>query len=182
MSAPTSNIPNGLDVVIDFVNTLDREEDTDALASPSDLEAWLRAHELLSGRAGAERGDLAAAIELREALRVLALANNGGEHAPDAWATLERTARAGALSVHFDDDGEVDVRADAGGVAGALALILARVAAAAADLSWARVKACRSDSCEWAFYDLSRNRSGVWCDMAVCGNRTKVRAYRDRSR
>jgi predicted RNA-binding Zn ribbon-like protein len=49
-----------------------------------------------------------------------------------------------------------------------------------ADGSWARLKACRSQLCKWLFYDRSRNRSAVWCSMAVCGNRTKTRAYRAR--
>jgi predicted RNA-binding Zn ribbon-like protein len=49
------------------------------------------------------------------------------------------------------------------------------------DGSWQRVKACRADDCHWAFYDFSRNRSGTWCDMAVCGNREKVRSYRERA-
>jgi predicted RNA-binding Zn ribbon-like protein len=49
------------------------------------------------------------------------------------------------------------------------------------DGTWARVKACRAEDCRWAFYDFSRNRSGTWCDMAVCGNRAKVRAYRART-
>jgi predicted RNA-binding Zn ribbon-like protein len=34
--------------------------------------------------------------------------------------------------------------------------------------------------CHWLFYDRSRNRSAVWCQMAVCGNRTKTKAYRAR--
>jgi predicted RNA-binding Zn ribbon-like protein len=55
------------------------------------------------------------------------------------------------------------------------------VAEAVRDDSWQRAKACRAADCHWAFYDRSRNRSGVWCEMAVCGNRTKVRAYRDRA-
>ncbi len=48
------------------------------------------------------------------------------------------------------------------------------------DGTWSRLKACRQ--CEWAFYDWSKNRSGRWCAMSVCGNRTKVRAYRARRR
>jgi len=56
------------------------------------------------------------------------------------------------------------------------------VATAIADGSWARLKVCRSDSCRWAFYDASKNRSGAWCTMAVCGNRNKVRAYQRRRR
>ena len=47
-----------------------------------------------------------------------------------------------------------------------------------ADGTWRRLKACREDTCQWAFYDRSKNRSGTWCSMAVCGNRAKARAYR----
>ena len=66
------------------------------------------------------------------------------------------------------------------GFAGALAQLLVPVARAAPDGTWERVKACAADDCQWAFYDRSRNRAGRWCNMAVCGNRTKVRAYRSK--
>jgi predicted RNA-binding Zn ribbon-like protein len=182
-SATPSQIPHGLEAVIDFINTLDVEKAVDSLTSANELSSWLRSQDLLSDDgADAQEADLRPAIELREALRALALANNGNRQSPDAWATLDRTARAGKLSVHFDRAGDVDVRPDADGVTGALTVLLARVAAAVADGSWLRVKACRSDTCEWAFYDRSRNHSAVWCEMAVCGNRTKVRAYRERAR
>jgi predicted RNA-binding Zn ribbon-like protein len=45
---------------------------------------------------------------------------------------------------------------------------------------WERLKACREHTCEWAFYDHTKNRSGAWCNMQVCGNRAKARAYRER--
>jgi predicted RNA-binding Zn ribbon-like protein len=49
--------------------------------------------------------------------------------------------------------------------------------------TWERLKACAlHDTCEWAFYDWSKNRSGTWCDMKVCGNRSKARAYRERQK
>ena len=38
----------------------------------------------------------------------------------------------------------------------------------------AALKVCPADDCQWAFYDQSRNRSAIWCDMEVCGNRHKV--------
>jgi len=28
--------------------------------------------------------------------------------------------------------------------------------------------------CGWLFIDRSKNRSRIWCDMAVCGNRHKA--------
>jgi predicted RNA-binding Zn ribbon-like protein len=83
--------------------------------------------------------------------------------------------------VRFGEDGAAHLHADGAGFERALARLLVPVAAASADGSWQRVKACRADDCQWAFYDRSRNRSGVWCDMAVCGNRTKVRSFRERT-
>lgn len=35
-----------------------------------------------------------------------------------------------------------------------------------------RLKIC--GNCGWLFIDRSRNRSRMWCDMAVCGNRAKA--------
>lgn len=46
--------------------------------------------------------------------------------------------------------------------------------------TWPRLKACREDTCRWAFYDHSKNRSGHWCSMEVCGARHKARQYRAR--
>ena len=89
-------------------------------------------------------------------------------------------AKHGQLSVRFAADGSSQLAARGTGLGAALARLLVPVAMADADGSWQRVKACRADECQWAFYDHSRNRAGVWCDMAVCGNRTKVRAYRRR--
>lgn len=44
-----------------------------------------------------------------------------------------------------------------------------------------RMKIC--PNCEWLFIDRSKNRSRTWCDMAVCGNRTKARLhYRKKSK
>jgi predicted RNA-binding Zn ribbon-like protein len=44
------------------------------------------------------------------------------------------------------------------------------------------MKACPHEDCGWVFHDASRNRSGQWCSMAVCGNRTKGAAFRARLR
>ena len=60
--------------------------------------------------------------------------------------------------------------------------MLAIVFRAMEDGTWARLKACREDTCQWAFYDRSKNRSATWCSMAVCGNRAKARTYRQRHR
>jgi len=43
-----------------------------------------------------------------------------------------------------------------------------------------RLKICAN--CQWLFLDRSRNRSRLWCDMAVCGNRAKAKRHYDRQR
>jgi predicted RNA-binding Zn ribbon-like protein len=41
-----------------------------------------------------------------------------------------------------------------------------------------RLKRCAE--CGWLFLDQSKNNSRRWCDMATCGNRTKLRRHRGR--
>ncbi|MGH2874948.1 MAG: CGNR zinc finger domain-containing protein, partial [Solirubrobacteraceae bacterium] len=120
----------------------------------------------------------AGALALREALRSTMLAHTRDE--PARGEALERAAARGELSIVFGDAGSVGIEARAAGFDGALARLLVPAAYASLDGTWRRVKACDDDGCLEAFYDRSRNRSGRWCDMAVCGNRTKVRAYRAR--
>jgi predicted RNA-binding Zn ribbon-like protein len=43
-----------------------------------------------------------------------------------------------------------------------------------------RLKLCRNEYCGSAFYDRSKNNSGVWHDVHVCGNAANLRASRAR--
>ncbi len=176
----TRTAPNGLDLVIDFVNTLDLEKHEETLADPAALAAWLAERGLLPAGKAVSAADLRDAVALREALRVAMLAHNGGEPDAGAVARMDEVARRGRLGVQFAADG-ARLAPAADGSAGALAALLVPVATAMQDGTWERVKGCRADECHWAFYDFSRNRAGTWCDMAVCGNREKVRAYRGRA-
>jgi predicted RNA-binding Zn ribbon-like protein len=172
--------PHALDLVIDFVNTADLETGEEALAEPAGLAAWLSGRGLLPAGTKPSARELRGAIELREALRRTMLAHNGGAPDTAAGELLGEVARRGGLSVQFGQD-TARLAPTADGLPAALAALLVPVAEAMADDSWRRVKACRAEDCRWAFYDFSRNRAGTWCDMAVCGNREKVRAYRQRA-
>jgi predicted RNA-binding Zn ribbon-like protein len=181
MTVSSKQLPRDLQLVVDLVNTRDLDGETDEISTPGALADWLRSRELLDDTTPAIRAaQHIQAIDLREALRAAMLAHNGVSHDPHATAELERAARCGQLSVRFCADGSIRLEPRASGFAGVLAQLLVPVAKAAADGTWERLKACRADDCQWAFYDHSRNRSGRWCDMAVCGNRTKVRAYRSK--
>ena len=107
--------------------------------------------------------------ELREAIRILLRANNGIDEGVEvASRTLDEAARVRARF----RDGALEFESNEP--------VLAAIAAAMADGSWTRLKACRADDCKWAFIDTARNRTRIWCDMAVCGNREKARRYRSR--
>ena len=172
--------PGRLEAVRRFVNSVDLEAGTEELGSPAELAAWLDEQEL--GPVGdATATDLERAIALREALRELLLAQHGDHVAdPAAAESIDAAARRARLEVRFAADGSASVVPAAAGVDAALGRLLTIVAGAQADGTWARMKACPWETCRWAFYDHSKNRSGVWCDMAVCGNRAKARAYRER--
>jgi predicted RNA-binding Zn ribbon-like protein len=174
--------PHNLQLVIDFVNTLDMEAGEDRTDTPAHLAEWLDEHGLRGGNPPALGArHLEQAVDLRESLRRVLVSHTHREEGAGAAARhLEEVAEEGRLSVCFAADGSVDIVPRADGYPGVLARLLVPVTHAAMDGSWARVKACVADDCQWAFYDSSRNRSGRWCDMAVCGNREKVRTYRSR--
>jgi predicted RNA-binding Zn ribbon-like protein len=172
--------PGDLELVRSFVNTLDLETGSDELRDAQVLRRWLAGRRLLEPGAPVSHETVRRAAAVREALRSLLRANAGEALDPDAVATLEAALRWGGLAVVFDGRGRIAVEPGRPGVAGAVGRLLAIVAASMADGSWERLKACSARDCGWAFYDRTRNRSGRWCSMAVCGNRAKVRAYRAR--
>jgi predicted RNA-binding Zn ribbon-like protein len=173
--------PGRLALVQRFVNTVDYEHGREVLSDPARLRRLLVELGLLSPDAVVSKADFGRALAVREALRALALANNGAAVDPEQLAVLERAAAGGRLTVRFDGARAVLAPA-APGVGGALADLVGIVHTAMADGTWPRLKACKRDVCRWLFYDRSRNRSARWCQMAVCGNRTKTRAYRTRRR
>jgi predicted RNA-binding Zn ribbon-like protein len=86
------------------------------------------------------------------------------------------------VRVRFRPGEDPKLVTDAAGVDGAIARLMAIVAVAVEQGDWARLKACPAENCFWAFYDRSKNRSGRWCKMEVCGNVEKARAFRERHR
>jgi predicted RNA-binding Zn ribbon-like protein len=45
-----------------------------------------------------------------------------------------------------------------------------------------RVRECAGERCAWLFLDHSKNKSRRWCDMTVCGNRSKARRHYARAK
>jgi predicted RNA-binding Zn ribbon-like protein len=176
--------PGALEIVRSFVNTYDADELIEDLGSPDELVGWLAGQELLgeSGPQRATAADLRRAIELREALRAHLRAHHGDPLEAGAAEVLDAAARRARLTVRFTGLDVTALEPESGGIDGALGRLLAIVTAAIEDGTWRRLKVCPADDCQWAFYDESRNRSATWCDMKVCGNRAKVRGFRERTR
>jgi predicted RNA-binding Zn ribbon-like protein len=166
--------PGALARVQDLVNTVDREHGPDLLDEPAGLAEWLALRDLGAGRVTQDELDHARA--LREALRGLLLANNGGPEPADARVVLEAAAQRARLAVRLPAQGAA-LTPLAPGVDGALGHVVAAALVAMWDGTWPRLKACPRDACQWAFYDRSPNASATWCAMAICGSRTKARAY-----
>jgi predicted RNA-binding Zn ribbon-like protein len=177
-SHPTTE---GLEAVRQFVNTVHYEgEVEEQLESRASLESFLA--EQGFGRVQAKPADLRRALEVREALRNVMEANNGGALDPHAVELLNATAARAKVVAAFDDNASWRIEPVSNGLDRALGQMLATVFRAMSDGSWSRMKACGNPDCRWAFYDASKNRSGRWCEMASCGNRMKARAFRDRAR
>ena len=142
------------------------------------LLAWAEFTGLIESAAPRPGGEevLASVREFRGSL--YRLLRHGDETAFPAVA--ERADRANALTTLTAEPG--------GGARFRLPpsddpeLPLHAVALAAADLlaSGARVRACPGSGCGWLFLDPRGRR--VWCSMASCGNRSKVKAHADRQR
>lgn len=153
---PTVVVVTDVDLVVDFLNTVDHDEGTDVLADPAAWASWLASRGLHGVEAAAVRS-------ARDALRV-AVGDTG------LSGLLGASVR---ISLH---DGVPVVVAD--DVVGAVLAAAHRLAVLD---QWERVKICPAQDCRWAFYDRSRNHSRTWCSMQICGNRQKARAWRERT-
>ena len=181
-SAPEKTAPQPLRLVQRFVNSIDLESGEDELTSPEALRDWLAERGLVGADERAGAGDLQRAVDVREGLRALLMTNNGMPADADKLERLDRAAARAGLRMRFSGDAGPRLEPEPGGVDGALARLLAIVAASVENGQWERLKACPRDPCFWAFYDRSKNRSGRWCRMEECGNIEKARAFRERRR
>ena len=176
-----SPAPGPLRLVQLFVNTNDLETGPDLLPDAAALRGWMNERGLLdaaepSHRRGprardrAPRGDPRAGVRPRRP-----------PPRPEGRRRRQRRPRCAPACARCSTTPVTRLEPSAGGVDGALGRIVAAIHAGVADGTWERLKACERDICRWAFYDHSKNRSGHWCSMAVCGQREKNRrAYRRR--
>jgi predicted RNA-binding Zn ribbon-like protein len=170
--------PGDLELVRDFVNTLDFLPATDELDAPASLASWLIEHRLVGTLATLTDEDLARARSLREALRALALANAGFPLPAEAAEDFDAAVGSVRLRTQAAEAGRVELcPAEAEGLEHAIGRLVATVFVAQQDGTWPRLKACAE--CQWVLYDHTKNYSAAWCG-SQCGARVRARRHRKR--
>ncbi len=170
--------PGDLELVRDFVNTLDILPGTERFEDPGSLARWLADHRLVPLSPALSDKDLSRAKKLREALRAFLMANASLALAPEAAEALDDAAGPAHLRVRADERGGLQLLpTEEGGLDHAIGRMLAIVFAAQQDGTWSRLKVCAE--CHWALYDHTKNHSAAWCG-SQCGARVRSRRYRQR--
>jgi predicted RNA-binding Zn ribbon-like protein len=182
-------------VALDFANTLDNRYDpgrlTELLPAYEDFLAFVRqagilnaqqARKLLRETDERDAGRaLERVIELREALYFLFRSVATGE--PPERSNLRTLNRflAGAQRAElivWDKNGFARAPRD---FAESPEAPLWPVVEAAATLLTSpegeQVRECSARTCRWLFLDQSKNHTRRWCDMRVCGNRSKAKRF-----
>lgn len=172
----SASLPPSARVVRDFVNTYEPELDRELLTSAGDAAGWLADNGLLGPDDDLDGDDLAVLLDVREGLRDLLRANNGEQIEEATVGRLDTVLTHVPLRVVFDTTARPTLAAlSPRGADRVVAALLDAVYGCVSDGTWSRLKACARHSCQWAFYDASRNRSGRWCSMNGCGNQVKMR-------
>lgn len=191
MSTPTSDLrppaPPPLDALQALVNTWFGRLSgggEDALGSPADLARWCRDHGAAVDDDDVTAADLELALTVREGVRAALAPHNDAEQPADAAALRRLDEAAAQLPLRVTlTTGAPALRPHAATpVQQLMASLLAAAVVADRDRSWQRLKVCREPRCRAAFYDTSRNGSGVWCSMSACGAAAKQRAFVERRR
>ncbi|GCE21807.1 CGNR zinc finger domain-containing protein [Dictyobacter kobayashii] len=162
------------------INTRFGVKRADEWGDPEQLRAWLVQRHWLTEEQVVTQSDYHRMIEVREAIRGLLHMNTDGVVEAAHIEALNHLTRRVALQVSFQQDGRADLISEHTGVDGVVATLFGIVFTAMANGSWSRFKVCHNERCQRVFYDTSKNRSGTWCSMKICGSRAKARAYQQR--
>ena len=189
---------------LDFLNSIATPVDTpiDWLGSGDGLLRWLAQAKLVPAdtldelKARAMPGELDNVADqaraLREWFRGFVRKHMGRPLAPKALRELEplnrlleRDEAFSQISRHRHNDGdrlELHVMRRWRSAESLLLPIGEALAKFVCEEDFANVKACEGRSCTLLFADHTRRRARRWCSMAICGNRAKQAAHRNRLR
>lgn len=186
--------------VADFVNTVTdrgRSVERDGLSSYGALLRWVVKAELMDQPEANKVEDLAAAVpsgaaraleearEVREAMHAVLLSLAQAARPPatlTAWLEALFAESGASWKLDWSEEGARRRMAPAVGVRTPTLLIVDAFVAFATSPEFSRTKICSGEDCDFVFLDLSPKQDRLWCEMRVCGNRAKVKAWRARKR
>jgi predicted RNA-binding Zn ribbon-like protein len=182
-SDPTYPAPGELELVRSLLSLHDHEVGTNATLPPDhgSIGWWLTSTGVVADDVELTTDDLEWALRVRDALVSCVRENMGEAHDDQAVALLNRAMGDAGLQLCFGCHAD-RIHVQASGVRGAVGRLLGRSLLAQLDGTWDRFRACADPSCTGIFYDASKNHSRKWCSMQSCGNRNKVRSFRERER
>jgi predicted RNA-binding Zn ribbon-like protein len=188
-------------LALDFSNTESgrgTHHHLDHLKTGLDVLTWSRHAQVLGGgdaafarkAIGADRGLEQQLVKRGKALRATIYAINSSFAAgqkPNAKMLSDLTdlhhemfASARLVTIHGSFDWRWDIKNNP--LEGMLGPLSLSALAILRNDNHSRIKQCKGLHCGWLFYDETKNNSRQWCDMAVCGNRAKASAHRERLR
>jgi predicted RNA-binding Zn ribbon-like protein len=167
---------------LNFVGTVRHRNSSreELLTEPELLSDWAVQAGLVDVAVDITGDDLAAAIELREAIyrTVIARLEDRRPRPADVDLLNERASQS-RLTLRLRRTGEVRRE-------GSTTQLLASLADDLLDLlagtDIENVKQCAHPDCTRLYLDASRARNRHWCGMGSCGNKAKVQAFRARQR
>lgn len=173
--------PGGLRFVQGLLNTLDIESGRDALADTRRAAGWLERFGLIPTAELIRDDDAVRLRSFRESVRSLLSMHEESTATAAAAAALEELTSTVAFAMTFGPDGSVELETTSTGIDGAIGTLLVAIHEAAGNGTLQRLKVCARDTCQWAYYDASKNRSSNWCSMETCGNREKAARHRHKA-
>lgn len=150
--------------------------DHDHLLDPGDALAYLVDHHVAVPEGAPPPEAIARMAALRDLVRRLAGDRPQGRRADRPPADEEIAAALGRTAFRITPAGLAPLRSGWPGFVDGLLPGLLELRQNAA-----RLRVCANPRCRFAFVDRSRNRSRIWCETAVCGNRTRVGRHRRRA-
>ena len=180
-SSPSA--PGELELLQRFTNLHEHDTEGVHVDPPAEMiRTFLVARGLLSDEERFTEDDREIYLGLRDAIRSFIVAGDGELIPPADAQILDRVSLGAGLHPHFHAATAPTLEPKGGGVMAAFGSVVAIAFLAAFDGSLEHLKLCAGEDCRSVFYDRSKNQSARWCSMSVCGNRAKVRAWRDRQR
>jgi predicted RNA-binding Zn ribbon-like protein len=176
--------PGGLGLVHDFLNTIGiATYGPDLLADATLAHDWadsaVRAWSALRGLEAQPPALDEADLSKLRALRTTIAKMVAGEP-PDERAIGSVRSVSGSFAL--SDTGEVRLEPAGSGWRWMASALWSEILLSQQHDTWRRIKTCHNHQCGSAFYDRSKNNSGVWCDVKTCGNAANLRASRARRR